>query len=353
MRKIFNDQFSIFKHLLLLATLCLLLTTPAYGVFTKLGMAGMPFLKLGIGRATGMGDAFVAIADDASATYWNPAGLALLKNREILLNHIDWILETRHEYLCAAFPTNFGTFGFAVTNVNYGDFEETTIDEYQGTGRTFSATDIAFSGSFARMFTDKFAFGISVKALQQRIWDLTSSAVAFDFGTHYNTGWKNLRLAMSIANFGPDAIFSGKQLDFTEDHRNDWTWPWTYEPLPATYKTEKYPLPIIFRFGFAHDLISQDNMKLTIAVDLAHYNDVNEKVNFGLEYSIMNFVLRGGYILNTDMDYSKEIGWQNGISFGAGVLVSPIPNLRLRVDYAYRDLALLGVSHRMTLNIGY
>lgn len=353
MRKIFNGQFSIFKHLLLLATLCLLLTTPAYGTFTKLGMAGMQFLKLGVGRATGMGDAFVAIADDASATYWNPAGLALLKNREIILNHIDWILETRHEYLTGAFPTNLGTFGFALTSVNYGDFEETTIDQYQGTGRTFGASDLAFGASFARMFTDKFAFGVSVKVMQQQIWDMSTSAVAFDFGTHYNTGWKNLRLAMAIANFGPDALFSGKQLDFEVAHRDDWTWPQTYQPLPATYKTEKFPLPIIFRFGFASDFFNNEKTRLTFAADLAHYNDVNEKVNFGLEYKFMNFLVRGGYILNTDMDYADQIEWRTGLSFGGGITVTPIPNLNLGVDYAYRDMGRLGPSHRMTLNIGY
>jgi long-subunit fatty acid transport protein len=339
--------------LVIIIALCCLLSAPAYGVFTKLGMAGMPFLKLGVGRATGMGDAFVAIADDASASYWNPAGLALLKNREVILNHIDWILETRHEYITAAFPTNLGTFAFSLTSVDYGKFEETTIDQYQGTGRTFSATDLAFSVSFARMFTDKFAFGGSVKTMQQRIWDLSSSAVAFDLGTHYNTGWRNLRLAMAIANFGPDAMFSGKQLDFTEDNRNDWSWPWSYEPLSATYKTEKFPLPVIFRFGFAYDLITQENMKLTLATDLAHYNDINEKINLGFEYSFTNFALRGGYILNTDSDYSEDLLWRTGLSFGAGFNVSPVPNLKLKLDYAYRDVGRLGVSHRMTLQIGY
>ncbi len=349
----FKYQKSNIKYLLILTAISLLLTTPAFGVFTKLGMAGMPFLKLGVGRATGMGDAFVAIADDASAAYWNPAGLALLKNREIILNHIDWVMETRHEFITAAFPTNLGTFAFSLTNVDYGTFEETTIDQYQGTGRTFSATDLAFAVSFARMFTDKFSFGGSVKTVQQRIWDLSASAFAFDLGTYYNTGWRNLRLAMAIANFGPDANFSGKQLDFTENNRSDWTWPWTYEEIPATYKTDKFPLPIIFRFGFAYDIINQDNMKLTWATDLAHYNDINEKVNIGLEYTFTNFALRAGYILNTDADYSQNLLWKTGLSFGAGFYVSPVSNLKLKLDYAYRDVGRLGGSHRITLQVGY
>jgi long-subunit fatty acid transport protein len=348
-----NSKF-IGNTLLLLATFILLFVTPVYGAFSKVGMAGMPFLKLGVGRATGMGDAFVAIADDASAAYWNPAGLALLKNREVLVNHIDWILETRLEYLAGAFPTKLGALAVSVTSVDYGQFEETTIDQYQGTGRTFGASDLAVGVSFARMFTDKFAFGATVKAIQQSIWDISSTAVAFDFGTYYNTGWKNVRLAMMIANFGPDALFSGKELDFQVSHPEGYTWPWTITPIPGTYKTEKFPLPVIFRFGVAYDLFkTEDKTRLTFAADLAHYNDINEKVNVGFEYKIMNFLIRGGYILNTDTQYADDLGWRTGLSFGGGVTVHPTGNLNLTVDYAYRDLARLGISHRVTVNVGF
>jgi hypothetical protein len=338
---------------IILFFIILLAFSQSYATFTKLGMSGMTFLKLGIGRATGMGDAFVAIADDASATFWNPAGLALVKNRQVMLNHIDWILDTRHEYLTAVFPTKIGTIGFAMTSVNYGEFEETTIDEYQGTGRTFGASDMAFGASYARMFTDKFAFGASVKVMQEQIWNLASSAVAFDFGTYYNTGWKNLRLAMAIANFGPDAQFSGKQLDFEVSQRDDWSWPWSYRPIPASYLTEKFPLPVTFRIGVADDIINNDKNRLTVAADLVHFNDVSEQVNIGIEYNFMNFFLRGGYILNTDSDYSEELGWRSGLSFGASVDVNLVSNLNMQVDYAYRDLARLGVSHRIGLTVGF
>ncbi|MBS4015538.1 MAG: PorV/PorQ family protein [Candidatus Latescibacteria bacterium] len=342
------------KIFVLFAICCMLFANLGYGAFTKLGMAGMPFLKIGVGRANGMGDAFVAIADDASATYWNPAGLALLKNREVMLNHIDWVLETRLEYLAGAFPTKLGTFGFALTSVNYGEFEQTTIDNYQGTGVFFSAADMAFSASYARMFTDKFAFGGSIKAMQQRIWDMSANAFAFDLGTYYNTGWQNVRLAMTIANFGPDASFSGTQLNFDVDYPEGYTWPWTITPIPATYATEKFLLPIIFRFGIAYDIIKiEDKTSLTLAADLTHYNDVNEKVSIGLEYQYLNFALRGGYIINTDGDYRERIGASDGLSFGAGAWFKPTPDLKLNVDYAYRNLSRLGISHRVSLNVGF
>jgi hypothetical protein len=343
------------KNLLLLCAVCsLLFTNLSFGVFTKLGKAGLPSLKFGIGRAMGMGDAFVAIADDASAIYWNPAGLALLDNRQVLINHIDLMLTIRHEYLTSAFPTKLGTFAFSVMSLDCGQFEETTIEQYQGTGQFFTAGDIAFTASFARMFTEKFAFGASVKMVSERIWETSANAFAFDLGTYYNTGWQNVRLAMAIANFGPDAKFSGQQLRFTVSDPENYTWPWTITPIPVEYTTEKFPLPIIFRFGVAFDVLKlADDHRLTFAADLAHYNDINEKVNMGLEYQLMNFFLRGGYILNTDFEYAQDVLWTTGLSAGAGLKVDPYPDIHLGIDYAVRHMGRLGISHRVSMNVGF
>jgi len=328
-----------------------LFTSFGFAAFTKVGMAGLPFLKIGVGRSTGMGGAFVAIADDASAAYWNPAGLALLNNRSVIVNHIDWISDINHEFLCGVVPTKAGNIGVAVTALSLGKFEETTIDQYQGTGSTFTGTDLAFGVSYARMFTDKLAFGLTAKALSEKIWNVVTTGIAFDFGVHYNTGWRNLRLGMAIANFGPDLHYSGNQLNFT--YEPDWEWPWTREPIPATYLTETFPLPVLFRFGIGYDVFSDDNNKLTGAIDLNHFNDVNEKVNVGLEYRIEGFYLRAGYTFNADVQYATDIGWSTGISFGAGVRVKPVSALVLALDYGYLNLGRLGMSHRLSLGLEF
>jgi hypothetical protein len=330
-------------------TLLAVLAAPSEAVFTKIGMAGMPFLKIGVGRCTGMGEAFVAVADDASAAYWNPAGLALVQKRQAVFNHIDWLADVNHEFISGVLPLKAGNVGVSVTAMSEGEFEETTIDEPQGTGRTFTARDLAVGVSYARMFTDKLAFGITAKALSEQVWNVGASGVAFDFGVHYNTGWRNLRIGMAIVNFGPDLRFSGGLLNFTHDP--GWEWPWTREPLPGTYLTETFPLPVIFRFGLAYDLLRSDNSYLTAAVDLNHFNDVNEKVNAGLEYWYKPLYVRGGYILNTDQSYADALGWSTGVSAGAGVRVHPTPALGLSLDYGYRNLGRLGMSHRLTLSV--
>ena len=331
--------------------IALSLPSSAEAAFAKVGMAGLPFLKIGVGRCTGMGEAFTAVADDATAAFWNPAGLALVRTRQAIVNHIDWVTDINHEYLSLVVPTRAGNIGVAVTALSLGEFEETTIDTFQGTGRTFTGTDLALGVSYARMFTDKLSFGLTAKVVSEQIWNVGTAGAAFDFGVHYNTGWRNLRLGMSIVNFGPDLKYSGGLLNFTHDP--NWSWPWTREAIPGTYLTETFPLPVTFRFGMAYDFFHTDNTYLTAALDLNHFNDVNEKVNFGLEYRYSVVSLRGGYILNTDFDYAADVGWTTGITAGAGFRVKPTPKLGLTLDYNYRDLGRLGGSHRVTLAVDF
>lgn len=325
------------------------LAAPGQAAFTKIGMAGLPFLKLGVGRCSGMGDAFVAVADDASAAYWNPAGLALVGQRQVVFNHMDWVADINHEYGALVLPAQAGSFGVAVTALSLGEFEETTIEEYQGTGQSFTGTDLALGLSYARMVTDKLAFGVTGKLVSEKIWNVGCSGLAFDFGVHYNTGWRNLRVAMAIVNFGPDLRYSGNQLNFYYDP--DWEWPWSREPIPGTLLTETFPLPVIFRVGVAYDFYRTDDSHLTGAVDLNHFNDVNEKVNIGFEYFWRPVHVRGGYIVNTDLDYAREIGMLTGLSGGVGFRIRPTDNFGVSLDYSVRMLERFGPSHRVALGL--
>ncbi|MCX7756812.1 MAG: PorV/PorQ family protein [candidate division WOR-3 bacterium] len=321
--------------------------------FSKVGTTSAQFLKIGVGRATGMGEAFTAIADDASASYFNPAGLTQLGKREFFVNHIDWISDINHDYLCAALPiTNIGVLALSVTALTMGDMEKLTIDdpatairEDDSTGLYFGAMDLAFGLTFARQITEKLSFGLTAKAINQTLYNLSASGAALDFGLLYFTGFKSLRLGAAITNFGTSLTYSGIAIQFQDT---------TFALKPrAQYLTTPTPLPVTFRFGIAYDILDNPANRLTFACDLLHPNDINETINFGLEYNYRKvFFLRGGYILNTDLEYAQAIKYTTGLSFGAGFMTNLTPGVTLRLDYCYRDMGWLKGSHRLGAIVG-
>ena len=334
--------------------------SPAQAAFSKVGTTGAAFLKIGVGRSTARGDAFVAIADDASASYFNPAGLARV-SRQVQLNHVNWIADINHENLAIVLPmTSFGTLALTVTALTMGDMEQTTIDnpstrirEDDGTGLFFGASDMALAVSFARIITDKLSFGVTAKAVQQTIWDMSASALGFDLGLFYNTGFKSLRIGAAVTNYGTQLSFSGRQLDYSffwEDSGPS--------AMQGSYKTTPVGLPTSFRFGIAYDIIEAldqaKDSRLTAAIDITHPSDINETVNFGLEYGLANvFFLRGGYILNADNSYQSELGWLTGLSAGLGARAKPARGLSLGLDYTFRYLKYLKPTHRLQLTVGF
>ena len=360
--------------------LLLIILLPLYADFAKLGTSGAQFLKIGVGRGAAMGEAFVAIADDASATYWNPSGLATITNRIVGLQHNEWIADIRHDYLSLILPmSNFGTMGISITALTMGKMEITAVDdpntlirEDTGTGTYFDAADFAIGLSFGRMFTDRLAAGLTIKAIQEKIWNMTATGIAADFGIHYNTGLKGLRIGASMSNFGADIAYGGRDLDVSNNPYPES--PLTYGGIPGSVTTSPYPLPMIFRFGLAINPIENEASRFTVALDLNHPNDNYETINLGLEYGYLNTLfLRTGYRAYLNMDYMKAMtggdpiidttdntisGYEwgnnklNNLTAGVGFNLKA-SGMKFTIDYTYMNKGILKATHRLGLTIGF
>ncbi len=336
------------------STLAFLLIVPfAFGSLTKVGTTAAPVLKIGVGRATGMGETFAAVADDASSAYWNPAGLAYLSSRQVLFNHIDWIADVNHEFITVALPLNFGTVAFSATALTMGEMRYTTTDnvltparEDTGTGLTFGASQVVFGATYSRMITDRLAFGVTAKGISERIWDNSANGIGMDIGLLYKTGFKSLKLGMVMTNLGSEMAYSGRQLDYIDS---------TQATNPTvSYKTTPSPLPSIFRFGLSYYLIEEEKDYLLVAADLVHPSDISETINFGFEYCLSQLLfLRAGYIYNTNEEYASQIGRRTGICAGLGLAYKLRERIDLKLDVGYRMMEYLGGSPRLTLNIGF
>jgi hypothetical protein len=118
-----------------------------------------------------MGGAFVALADDPTAAYWNVAGLAKLERDGVALTHTDWVAGISHDFGVACFNMGtYGSIGFSFISLNMGDMMVRTVDEPEGTGEKFGGGDFAFSVAYAKRLTDDFSIGISPKFIQETIF---------------------------------------------------------------------------------------------------------------------------------------------------------------------------------------
>ena len=303
--------------------------------FSKAGSAGAQFLKIGVGpKYQAMGDASTATVNDVYAAYWNPAGLAFIERSEVSFTNVNWVLDINLNYVALAhYFEEIGTFGVSASVLSMGDQEITTIDNQNGTGDYYSATSYAIAFSYARMLNDRFSFGGSVKYVGERIHNENASGFAFDFGTQLHTGFKSLRLGMSITNLGPELDFNGPDLDVSAGQTG------------AELKTTGYDLPMTFRFGLAYDVETGANSKLTLTSELTHPNDNVQQGAFGAEFGFSEqYFLRGGYKLNHD---------EAGLTFGGGVRTAVSSETRLLVDYAWQDYGRLNNTHRFSVGFTF
>ncbi|MEO0247246.1 MAG: PorV/PorQ family protein [candidate division WOR-3 bacterium] len=325
--------------------------------FTKVGFTGASFLKVNTSaRVQGLGGAFTAIADDIGALYINPAGIKNLKATEILATYTDWIGDFSYSYIAYAMPMPYAAFGIQVGFMNYGSFEETTLDQPDGTGNTLSASSSFLGLSYARTLTDKLGVGLTLKVIREAIARESATGFAIDVGTHYNTGYKNLRIAMALHNYGTDMAFKGPDLDISAIPE-EWVEYYNYggASLPTTFKTAPYKLPLYFRMGIAADLVDVGQHKLVSALDVMHPSDGSEKVMLGFEYAFDRMIfLRGGYRLDPDRTYDEwesnnyTFGLAGGIGLKLGFGLS-----KIGLDYAIMDNGRLGLNHFITLTYSF
>ena len=323
--------------------LLVLAATPVYTQNPNLGTSGAQFLQIPVGaRPAGMAGAYIAQANDASALFWNPAGIVHVPANDVLFAHTEWWATIRLSHAAYVHTVeDVGSFGASLTVLSMDKMEITTELEPEGTGSFFDAQDLMIGASFARRLTEDFSVGVTVKYIAQRIWNETAGGVAFDVGTQYKIGFRDLTIAMSMTNFGSDLRYDGIDLNRRYDENAGQP---NNRLTPARLAAEDYPLPLHFQVGLSMTALSIDGMDVVVAGDVTHPNDNDERVNAGTEIRILDhFFLRGGYRFGYDTE---------GMTLGAGVSV-PLGDTQLTFDYAYAVYDLLPDINRFSLGVRF
>jgi hypothetical protein len=321
----------------------------------RAGSVGVLFLKLGMSpRAAALGGAYVGFSDDVSGIFLNPVAIINITGKQVFFSEMEYMVDTRALAGVFSFPLP-KTVGGGRAAVHYtgffsGDMTMTTATDVDGveTNRKFSWNELAMGVTYAREFTDRFSIGVGAKYVRTDVADYYAHTVAFDVGTMYRTGFRNLRLGMSTTNFGPDMKFRGMY---------DNTFVRGIWPSGVTEDYGYYALPISFQVGIADEIYTAERMRVTAGIDYSHPNDLAERVHIGAEFAYDEmFFVRGGFFADTDKSELVDpvtpddpaLDRFNELRFGAGVKY-----MNLAIDYAWQDLEDLESVHRIGVSYAF
>jgi hypothetical protein len=313
---------------------------------SKRGTTAAPFLSIAQGaRALGMGTAFVAVANDQSAMYWNPAGIADLTGTRIVFDYTQWIADIKYNYVGATINLgDIGVVGLNLTSSSVPEMRVTTVDKPEGTGEMFGVSDAAVGITYALKLTDKFSIGFNPKFIYQKIWKMSASAIAIDMGVKYQTPFDGITLGMSISNFGSKMRLMGNNTLVLYDPDQFTTGNNAH--IPADARTDEWTLPLNFKVGIAYNVFSVDGNRLVLAMDASHPSDNYESIDLGGEYVFNDYIfLRGGY---------KSLFLENAeerFTLGFGIQQALIGNTQLTFDYAYQDYQRLNNAQKFSVGI--
>lgn len=291
-------------------------------------------------RANGMGQTYVAIADDATGIWWNPAGIAFV-DRGVDLMHSQLVPELSadvfYEYFGGVFKVKgFGTFGASLIYLTYGDWVAT--DQYGKERGQYSSWEIAPTLSGAVKIGNDIGVGMNLKFIYIDLAPKEAtvegqagrgSSVAVDAGVLWRVpdfgvfGLKIQRfnLGLGVSNLGPSISFVNVD--------------------------QAASLPRNLRGGFAYTPYASELGKVTIAAEINRPLVEFERSNTyhaGLELSYIDLIsVRAGYMHDRDGNIMDP-------TYGLGFSFSK----RYRLDWASIPQAQeLGRVHRWSIGFTF
>jgi hypothetical protein len=247
------------------------------------GISGATFLRMDQGaRAMGMGGAFAAVADDASALWWNPAGIARSSFTDVMVGHTAHIEQINSQVFGIIRPVKIPQFqraayGVSFTYLSIPGIEGMDVNK-NATGN-LDANSMAAGLAFGAALTPEITAGAQVKMIREKMATETGSGFAFDLGAQYRKD--RLGAGIALQHAGPSYKIGGASS----------------------------PLPMLYRGGLSYALFP----RFTMALDGEKPSDADAKIHLGGEALFTpTLAFRAGF------QPMKNVGSGAGYSLGFG-----------------------------------
>jgi len=334
--------------ILALLTGLLAASIPYAGTFDESRVAAS-FLKVGTGaRASAMGEAFTAVADDSSALFWNPAGLSAVRKTEIQVSHNQWISDVKMDHFMVAIPAA-GTWGLAWSTLDLGQFSE-----WDGpgtlTGRTFTVNDQVFSFGYGNSFySETLQVGASGKYIRENLGGgVGGQTYTMDLGATLNP-WAvipGMSFAVVVQNMGGE--LSGFQLPMGVRLGTAFRKAGLLsEPMPAKPGEEGESER---RTVYPWEASGNDGGDLLISsMEVLVPQTGRTEFHWGVEYWLNFVALRAGYRYRFPRN---DLGGMSGLTLGLGIRGRSL-QFDYGFDYAYAPYGDLGDASRFSVLVAF
>ena len=274
---------------------------------------GMSFLKIGVDAASsGMGGAAVSNSSDASAAYWNPAGLADSDEMNIMFSNQEWLAGSNNQYLGLSIPTSSFNLGLTIALSGVTDIERRDERPTVEPLGYFSSNSLAMAFSAAISMNGNWKIGATAKFLYEKIHIYSANGFALDLGLIKTLNFFNLESALVLKDLGS----------------------------MSTLDNESTALPTRITGGLSSDFDQGTSLEFNWAIDVGRYLNSGSFVRLGGEMTVNDMLsLRGGYRRNSENS--------SGITAGIGIRLN-----RYTFDYAYLPFDFnLGDTHQISFGI--
>jgi len=342
----------IFK--LISVIILLLASSSAFaGGGTRTGTAGASQLLIPVGpRGIAMGESNLVTASGIEALYWNPAGVShMTNNADVLFSYMDYIADIGVQYgAIAANFEGFGTVSFAVKSLSVGDILVTTTSSPDGTGETYSPTELVAGISYSRMLSDAISVGLTVNYVTETLAEVSAGGVSFDFGVIYNNlaDINGLSIGVVAKNFGTDMTFGGTGLYQVVSEP-----PYNVNRYYSV-NSAAFEMPFNFQLAAGYKKPLDEINTLEFTGIYMNNNFSPDEYKLGAEYGYNKmFFVRAGYQFASDAgDSFGDSNYLYGFTAGAGFNYY-VEGFSVKIDYAYRYAQFFDGNNVFALTLGF